>query len=195
LKKRNKKLLLLGGAGGSGAGYGGRVVLFLAPLLFTGCSSLLTQSAGAGAGVGAAAVSNALTTNGAVTAGIGLGTQAAAVAGVQYLEKRVHAAEQNAIAAAGGETPVGGVTPWRIVHQIPIEGDEHGEVSVTSYLTPNLPSGTAPAFDCKEIIFSVDTMAHKTLQQSFYTADICRDGATWKWATAEPATERWGSLQ
>ncbi len=171
------------------------ILLLLPCLLLGGCSSLLTQSAGAGAGVGAAAVSNALTTNGAVTAGIGLGTQAAAVAGVQYLEKRVHAAEQNAIATAAGATPVGGVAPWRIVHQIPIEDNEHGQVAVTRYLTPNLPSGDAPPFDCKEIVFSVDTQAHKKLQQSFYIADVCRDGQSWKWATAEPATERWGSLQ
>jgi hypothetical protein len=164
-------------------------------LLLAGCSSLLTQGAGAGAGVGGAAISNALTTNGAVTAGIGLGTQAAAIAGVQYLEKRVHAAEQNAIAEAAGPTPVGGVADWRIVHQIPIEDDEHGELAVTRYLTPNLPSGDATPFDCKEIVFSVDTTVHKKLNQAFYIADVCRDGAAWKWATAEPATTRWGSLQ
>ncbi len=153
------------------------VFLMPAMLLLAGCSSLLTQSAGAGAGVGGAAISNALTTNGAVTAGIGLG------------------AEQNAIAAAAGPTPVGGVADWRIVHQIPIEDDEHGELAVTRYLTPNLPSGDAPPFDCKEIVFSVDTTVHKKLNQAFYIADVCRDGAAWKWATAEPATARWGSLQ
>jgi uncharacterized protein YceK len=170
-------------------------ILLATLLLLGGCSSLLTQSAGAGAGVGSAAIANALTTNGAVTAGIGLGAQAAAIAGVQYLEKRVHRAEQNAIASAAGDIPVGGVAPWRVDHDIPIEDDEHGQVAVTRYLTPNLPSGVAPAFDCKEIIFSVQTTAHKKLQQSFYIADICRDGETWQWATAEPATERWGALQ
>jgi hypothetical protein len=164
-------------------------------IVLGGCSSLLTQSAGAGAGVGSAAISNALTKNGAITAGIGLGTQAAAIAGVQYLEKRVHNAEQNAIAAAAANTPVGGIADWRIVHQIPIEDDEHGELAVTRYLTPDLPSGDEPAFDCKEIIFSVDTTRHKQLQQAFYVADVCRDGDTWKWASAEPATQRWGALQ
>ncbi len=173
------------------------VKVFFLPflLLLPGCSSLLTQSAGAGAGVGSAAVANAITTNGAVTAGIGLGTQAAAIAGVQYLEKRVHDAEQNAIASTAGNVPVGGVADWRIVHQIPIEDNEHGEIAVTRYLTPNLPDGNGAAFECKEIIFSVDTIHHKIPQQAFYVADICRDGATWKWASAEPATQRWGALQ
>jgi hypothetical protein len=31
--------------------------------------------------------------------------------------------------------------------------------------------------------------------RAFYTATICRDDGKWKWATAEPATERWGALQ
>jgi len=164
-------------------------------ILLSGCSSLLTQSAGAGAGVGGAAIANAVTTNGAVTAGIGLGTQAAAIAGVQYLEKRVHAAEQSAIASAAGQVPVGGVGTWAISHDIPIEHNEHGEVTVTRDLTPALPSGAAPAFVCKEIIFSVDTTANKAIQRAFYTATVCEDSGTWKWATAEPATARWGSLQ
>lgn len=164
-------------------------------LLLAGCSSLLTQSAGAGAGVSAAAVSNALTKNGAITAGIGLGTQAAAIAGVQYLEKRVHANEQDAIAAAAGPTPVGAVDTWRVDHTIPIEDDQHGELTVTRELMPALPSGGLIAFQCKEIVFSVDTEAHKQPQRNFYTATVCLDGATWKWATAEPATARWGALQ
>jgi uncharacterized protein YceK len=170
-------------------------VILPASILLSGCSSLLTQSAGAGAGVGAAAISNAVTSNGAVTAGIGLGTQAAAIAGVQYLEKRVHESEQNAIAGAAGNIPEGGVGTWSVVHQIPIEDDQHGEVTVTRDITPAVPAGNEPAFACKEIIFSVDTIQHRQPHRDFYTADVCRDGAMWKWATAEPATERWGALQ
>jgi len=170
-------------------------VVVLAPIWLGGCSSLLTQSAGAGAGVGAAAISNALTTNGAVTAGIGLGTQAAAIAGVQYLEKRVHAAEQNAIASAAGPLRVGQVGTWRIVHDIPIEDDEHGELTVTREIDADLPSGDGAGFACKEIIFSVDTKRKLLVERAFYTADVCLDGTAWTWATAEPATSRWGSLQ
>jgi len=173
-----------------------RFVVVLAPFFLGGCSSLLTQSAGAGAGVAAASVSNALTKNGAITAGIGLGAQAAATAGVQFLEKRVHEAEQNAIATAAGPLNVGAVGTWQITHQIPIENDEHGELTVTHLITVNLPGEYGDdGFICKDIIFSVDTLRHKQTSRDFYTADVCLDGTTWKWATAEPATERWGSLQ
>jgi hypothetical protein len=169
--------------------------LFMLLLLgLGGCSSLLTQGAGAGGGVGGAALANAFTKNGAITAGAGLGAQALAITGVQYLEKRVHGAEQDAIAGAAGNTPVGGVGQWRVVHDVPIENDEHGEVSVTRLIMPELPGG-APVFDCKEIIFSVDTKRHHQVNRDFYTADVCLDGQQWKWATAEPATARWGSLQ
>ena len=169
--------------------------ILVAPLLLGGCSSVLTQSAGAGAGIGAAAISHAITSNGAVTAGVGLGTQAAALAGVQYLEKQVHEKEQNAIAGAAGGVPVGGVGAWRVTHEIPIEDDQHGELTVTRDIAPAVPAGDEPAFVCKEIIFSVDTTQHHRLHRDFYTADVCRDGLVWKWATAEPATERWGALQ
>jgi hypothetical protein len=157
----------------------------------SGCSSLLTQGAGAGAGVGGAAISNAVTRNGAITAGIGLGVQAAAIAGVQALEKTVHGAEQNAIATAAGPVPRGGVARWQVHHQIPIEDDEHGELTVVDDFAPGISSGAAPAFDCKQIIFSVDTKTRR----NFYTTFVCSDSGRWTWAAAEPATARWGSLQ
>jgi len=163
----------------------------LALLPLCSCSALLTQSAGAGAGVGGAAIANAVTKNGAVTAGIGLGAQALATTGVQVLEKRVHRTEQDSIAAAAGPLSIGSVTTWSVSHTIPIEANEHGELTVIANYTPNLPTGGAAPFDCKQIIFSVDTKA----QQDFYTAFVCRDSTQWKWATAEPATERWGALQ
>jgi hypothetical protein len=171
-----------------------RVAFLLLPGL-AGCSSLITQSAGAGGGVGGAAIANAITTNGAITAGIGLGAQAAAITGAQILEKRVHAAEQDAIATAAAPVPLGGVAAWRISHTIPIESDEHGELTVVQDFAPALPAGAGPEFDCKLIIFSVDTRARHQTVRNFYTAYVCRDGETWKWATAEPATARWGALQ
>ena len=50
-------------------------------------------------------------------------------------------------------------------------------------------------FNCKELVFSVDTIVDKIPIRSFYTTTVCQDGADWKWASAEPATARWGSLQ
>lgn len=154
----------------------------------SGCTSVLTESTSAGAGIVAAAASRAVTHNAGVTTGIGLGVQAVARAGLQYAERQVHRTEQDQIAMVAGETPVGAVAQWRVVHDVPIEANEHGEVTVTRAL------GNAD-FACKEIVFSVDHAAKRGTTREFYTAAVCRDGAHWKWATAEPATERWGALQ
>jgi hypothetical protein len=154
------------------------------------CSSVLTESAGAGAGIAGAGIASAVTKNGAVAAGIGIGAQAAALAGTEYLERVVHGAEQQRIADTAGPLPVGSVTAWQVSHDIPIESDEHGRVAVSRMITTSDHS-----LDCKEIVFSVDTVEDHAPHSDFYTASICRDGSVWKWATAEPATARWGSLQ
>ena len=117
------------------------------------------------------------------------------MAGVQLLERRVHGAERDAIARAAASLPVGGLGYRLVSHDIPIENDEHGEVTVVREFAPDLPAGGGPTFDCKEIIFSVDRVAHHQEQRSFYTTYVCRDNNVWKWALAEPATARRGGLQ
>ena len=92
------------------------------------------------------------------------------------------------IAEAAGSLGAGGVGPWSVSHDVPIEDDEHGQVAVVRALG-------GPAIACKEIVFSVDTTQDHQPRRAFYTATVCQDGAQWKWASAEPATERWGSLQ
>lgn len=160
-------------------------------LLLGGCSSLLTEGASAGAGVGGAAVASAITSNPAVTAGIGLGAQAVAQAAVQALEKTVHHAEQQAIAGSAGPLPVGAAGDWQVRHDIPIEADEHGRVAVV-----RLIGDDAAGIACKEIVFSVEHLREHLTVRRFYTASLCRDDAgVWRWATAEPATARWGALQ
>lgn len=156
----------------------------------TGCSSLLTEGSAAGAGVGGAAVANAITSNAAVTTGIGLGAQAVASAAVQALEKTVHHAEQQRIASAAGPLAVGGSSRWQVDHDIPIEADEHGEVAVV-----RLIGDDAAGLSCKEIVFSVDHVRNRQPVRRFYTASVCQTDGTWRWATAEPATSRWGALQ
>lgn len=161
-----------------------------ASLACSGCSSLYAEGSQAGAGVAGAAIASQVTSNAAVSTGIGLGAVAAARAGVQYSERVVHGHTQDSIAQAAGPLKVGAVAPWSITHSFPIEADEHGRVTVSRLIS----SG---ALDCKEIVFSVDHDAtRKTAASSaFYVASICRDGAAWKWASAEPATGRWGALQ
>ena len=153
-----------------------------------GCTSILAEGASAGAGVASASIAHGVTNNAGVTTGIGLGVQAAARAGVQYAERKLHQAEQDHIAATAGILSVGAVGHWQIAHDIPIEANEQGEVTVSRIL-----GGTG--FTCKEIVFSVDHSEKNGTTREFYIATICRDDGEWKWATAEPATERWGALQ
>jgi hypothetical protein len=162
--------------------------LLLAALPLAGCGSFLTETTADSAGVAGAGVAGAVSKNAVIGAAIGLGVASAANAGLLYTERRVHRATQDSIASAAGLLPEGAVGFWRVSHSIPIERNQHGEVVVSRMIG-------GPDFTCKEIVFSVDSGAGATLQRQFYTAMICLDGATWRWATAEPATERWGALQ
>ncbi|HTW29753.1 MAG TPA: hypothetical protein VME92_21700 [Acetobacteraceae bacterium] len=171
----------------------GRAAVFtpfalFALLALSGCGSVLSAGTADVAGIAGAGVANAVTKSPAVATGIGLGIAAGANAGLQYLERDVHAAEQDRIAAAAGPLPPGIVGTWGVSHNIPIEDDEHGELVVSRTI------GTA-AFTCKEIVFSVDRVEDHQPRRAFYTATVCLDGTVWKWASAEPATARWGALQ
>ena len=156
----------------------------------SGCSSVYSEGATAGAGIAGAALAAKVTSNAAVATGIGLGAVAAARAGVQYSERVVHKNTQDGIAKIAGPLDVGAIAPWSVTHSVPIEDDEHGRVTVSRTIS-------AGALDCKEIVFSVDVDAtkDKPASSAFYVASICRDGTAWKWASAEPATGRWGALQ
>jgi hypothetical protein len=153
-----------------------------------GCGSVLTESTADVAGIAGAGAANAITSSAAVATGIGLGVQSAASAGLHYVERDVHRIEQDRIAAAAGALPVGVVGRWSVRHWVPIENDEHGEVVVSRVLG-------ADSITCKEIVFSVEHPTKKETQRSFYTATVCQDGTTWRWATAEPATARWSTFQ
>ena len=151
-------------------------------LLLSGCGAALTESTADISGIAGAAAATAVTKSAALATGIGLGIRSVANAGLQYTERVVHRAE------AAGPLGVGAVAPWEVSHHIPIEPSEHGAVTVTRAF------GTAE-FSCKEIVFSVDGAKHAVPTRDFYTATICRDGPSWRWASAEPATARWGALQ
>ncbi len=156
----------------------------------TGCSSLYSEGATAGAGIAGAAAAGTVSNNAAVASGIGLGALAVARAGVQYSQRVMHTYSQDQIATAAGPLAVGAVAPWFTKHSVPIEADEKGRVTVSRVISVDM-------LDCKEIVFSVDTDEKKDqpATSSFYVAAVCRDGNTWKWASAEPATARWGALQ
>lgn len=188
-------------------------VLLLGLLLLPGCNALLTEGTADLAGLAGAGISKAVTDNGAVAAGIGLGVQTVARAGLQYTQRRMQRAEQDSIAAAAGPLRMGAVASWSVSHAIPIADNHQGEVTVSREIG-------ALGLACREIVFSVQRQpppaevqasavppvaprppagpgmaAAPPPEKDFYTAIICRQGERWKWASAEPATERWGSLQ
>jgi hypothetical protein len=160
------------------------LVICLAGL--SGCTSLLSASTADVAGVVSTGISSGITKNAAVGAGIGLGVAAGANAGLQYGERVEHHAEQQRIASVAGPLAPGQVAPWSIVHDVPIEANEHGLVTVFRMVS-------ARDFTCKEIVFSVENDKNKPT--GFYTTTICFNGVRWQWAGAEPATSRWGGLQ
>jgi hypothetical protein len=163
-------------------------LLAFAIVILGGCSSFLQQGTGAVAGTAGAGIAAGVTSDAAVATGIGVGIQSLAQAGVQRAQRVVHRAEQDQIAAIAGGLAPGQVAPWQVSHTIPIEPSSRGEVTVSRVVG-------AKALDCREIVFSVEHKPEEENSKGFYVAMICRDGARWKWASAEPATERWGSLQ
>ncbi|MQR01732.1 hypothetical protein [Glaciimonas soli] len=164
------------------------VIMLCVAIGLSGCNSLLTEGSASAAGVGGAALATAVTNNAAVATGIGLGVQAGARAGLQYYQRQIHGQEQDTIAQLAGDLQVGGVTNWEFTPSMPIEDAGKGRVTVSRLISTQ-------TMNCKEIIFSVDTVENNQPHSAFYIANICRDGKQWKWASAEPATERWGALQ
>lgn len=159
----------------------------LGAIALCGCSSLLTEGSAAGAGVAGAGIAGALTKDASTTAAIGLGMNAAALAGVKTLEKHVHADEQQTIAAVAGGLAPGATARWSVKHRSRLEADEHGDVAVSRLIQ-------AGDIDCKEVVFTVERLGRKPRTDAYITT-VCRNGTAWRWAAAEPSTRRWGALQ
>jgi len=152
----------------------------MAPL--AGCNSL-GDILGAVTGTAAAAGS----ANPALGIAIGVGTRAVADYGIRHVGRRWHRTEQDALAATIGTMEVGETRPWQVRHDLPI-GDEQGEVRLLREIeTPLAP--------CREALFSVASGKGPDAAPRWFVTSACRQGERWKWAAAEPATERWGSLQ
>lgn len=158
-------------------------------MALSGCSSLITEGSSAGAGIASAALASAVTKNAGVAAGIGIGVQAITRTAVQYEQRKVHGEAQQQIARIAGPLKVGQVESWRTTLSLPLESEEAGRVAISRVISTG-------ELDCKEIIVSVEQSGKDKLPASeFYVAAICRNGSRWDWASAEPATERWGALQ
>ena len=153
------------------------LALVLLPAL-AGCAAA-TNLAALGVGV----ASGSATANPVVGFAVGVATQAGLRELRRYVVRRRQTGEQDAIADAAGAAAIGATVPWEIRHTIPV-GNEHGELAVArEYATP--------LATCREVVFTVRDGA----DHSIFTTSLCRQAARWKWAAAEPATERWGYLQ
>jgi hypothetical protein len=151
-------------------------------LLLSGCKAI-PQIAGvvSGGTIGAATGSPAL------GFAVGIATDAAGRSAMRWYGRSREHSEQNAIAEAAAPLGPGESADWRIDHTIPI-GNEHGTLKVVRLID-------TPIAACKEIAFSVDEGKPPELQRAWYTTTICRQAEGWRWASAEPAVERWGFLQ
>jgi hypothetical protein len=158
------------------------LVLLLAMAPVAGCSSV-GDLAGAVTGTAAAAGS----ANPALGIAIGVGTRAVVDWGARRVTRRWHRTEQDAIAAVVAGTEVGETRPWQVRHDLPI-GDGQGEVRVLRVID-------TPLARCKEAAFSVVSGKGAEETRRWFVTSVCRQAEGWKWAAAEPATERWGSLQ
>jgi transcriptional accessory protein Tex/SPT6 len=131
----------------------------------------------------AGGASGAATANPAVGIAVGVAVNSGIDAATNWIVRTRQRAEQDAIAAEVATMQLGERRPWKIEHDIPI-GNEHGEVEVTRVIANKLTQ-------CKELTFSVESKSGASL----YSTEACQNGDHWKWALAEPAVERWGSLQ
>jgi len=135
----------------------------------------------------AGGASAAATANPVVGIAVGVAVNSGIDATFAYFERKRQQAEQDAIASEVATMAPGDRRPWHIDHTIPI-GNEHGEVRVTR----DIPNHLTP---CKELVFSVESGNAEDGKQAWYTTQASRSGTRWKWALAEPATQRWDSLQ
>jgi hypothetical protein len=153
----------------------------------SGCNS---TSVGAAGGAAAGAATGIVTANPAIGIGVGIAVQAATTETINRYLRVMHTDQQDVIAALAGASPVGDTRPWKVKHTLPIENG-HGQVRVLRAFATALA-------DCKEFAFSVADGDEADSPEHWYTAAACQtpqDKRLWKWASAEPAVERWGNLQ
>jgi hypothetical protein len=156
------------------------VLLVAAPL--AGC-----EAAGGIVGGVSGVATGIATGNAAVGYAVGVGIRAAVTATLQYVSRRIARGEQDSIAATAGGIPIGTVADWKVEHALPFGyGDAQGTVQVVRVMD-------TPLARCREVAIGVGDKAEDRI---IIIATACQEAdGRWKWASAEPAVERWGVLQ
>jgi len=166
--------------------HGGHATLLLAAALtMSGCSTI-----GGLTGAAAGIASGSFTSNPAIGIAVSVSVKAATDAQVKKLLRSLQQDEQDEIAALAGAMAPGEIRQWQVRHLIPY-GNSQGDMQVTRMIDTPLAS-------CKEVMFTVvdrkDDRPAEEAARAWFSTNICRQDKRWKWAIAEPAVERWGSL-
>ena len=165
--------------------HGRAAALLLAAALLAGCSTV-----GGLAGTVAGIATGSFTSNPAIGIAVSVSVKAATDAEIKNLLRSLQQDEQDEIAAQAGAMAPGEIRRWQVRHFIPY-GNNQGEMQVTRVIDTPLAS-------CKEIMFTVvgrnAAPAPDDAARGWFSANVCRQEQRWKWAIAEPAVERWGSL-
>jgi len=165
-----------------------RCALVLLALLAAGCTKNGQVAGSVAGGVGGVALGG-LTSNPAVGYAVGLGLRTAVSAALSSWFRGLRHDEQEAIAAAAGEMQPGESRSWKIEHGLPFGyEDAEGRIAVTRVIE-------TPLAECREILFSLAGEKPADPPAGAFIATTCHQVEGWKWASAEPAVERWGALQ
>lgn len=158
------------------------VLALAASLGLAGCQS---SSIGGATGAVVGTLSGAATANPVAGYAIGVSVQAAVDATVKYVLREWKNDQQNVMANAAGELPIGQVRQWEVRRALRV-GNERGGIQAVRDID-------TPLTRCREVLFTVEL---DDAPQQAYASLICRqtDGQ-WKWASAEPSVARWNGLQ
>jgi hypothetical protein len=158
-----------------------RIAILALAASLAGCS-VIGDISGAVAGI----ATGAATANPIVGIGVGVAVKAGMDTAGKYVSRSRKRHEHDAIAAAVAETGVGETRSWSVDQRV--TGDAHGEVRVVRLIESSLAV-------CKEVVFSVVETKDQRASPAWFATTLCRDDTGWAWATAEPAVDRWLTLQ
>lgn len=159
------------------------VAALLAAAAVSGCSSV-----GGFAGAVAGIATGTFSANPAVGVAVGVTVKAATDAEMNRVLRNMQSDEQDHIAGIAGGLAVGDRQAWQVRHLFSY-ADEAGEVQVLASIDNALAR-------CKQVLFSVDGGKRDAPTREWFVTQTCQQSdGRWRWAAAEPATRRWGTLQ
>jgi len=160
----------------------GAIAALLAASL-AGCDTI-----GGIAGAVTGAATGTFSSNPAVGLAVGVSVKAGTDAAMHRVFRHMQADEQDRIAEMAGHLEIGVRQPWS-VHHLFSYGDESGEMQVVDRIDNALAS-------CRNVLFSVRGGRKDAPTREWFMTQACQQSdGRWRWAAAEPATARWGTLQ